>query len=232
MFTFEYLPGIRNVIADKESRVMKDFSEWKLNRKFFFKITSCFGSPEIDLFASRVLYQLPVYISWKQDPYSNSQDAFQSKWKYRLSYASPSFCMIGLREGLERSKLFNTNHPRLASATLVSQTTTDECGVSNVTLKVLKTPYKPFREPSSPDRKQYLDISGLVSFSENLETKGISKKASDLISSSRRPGTISHYESSLRKWVCWCNRKKVSPNKCEIKFIFDFLASLFDEGFQ
>ena len=93
--TFEYLPGIQNVIADKESRVMKDFSEWKLNRKNFLKITSYFGWPEIDLFASRVLHQLPVYISWKQDPYSRSQDAFQSKWKYKLSYAFPPFCLIG-----------------------------------------------------------------------------------------------------------------------------------------
>ncbi|MEO0684124.1 MAG: hypothetical protein AAFY76_03515 [Cyanobacteria bacterium J06649_11] len=138
----------------------------------------------------------------------------------------------GFRESSERSKLFNTNHPRVASATLVSQTTTDECGMSNLTPKVLKTPYKSFGESSSPDRKQYLKISGLAGFRENLETKGISKAASDLISSSRRPGTISHYESSWRKWVCWCNRKKVSPTKCDIKFILDFLASLFEEGLQ
>ena len=102
----------------------------------------------------------------------------------------------GFRESSERSKLFNTNHPRVASATLVSQTTTDECGMSNLTPKVLKTPHKSFEESSSPDRKQYLKISGLAGFRENLETKGISKAASNLISSSRRPGTISHYESS------------------------------------
>ena len=167
---------------------MKDFSEWKLNRKIFLKIASCFRWPEIDLFASIVSHQLPVYISWKQDPYSHSQDAFQSIWK--LSDRE------GFRKSSERSKLFNTNHPRVTSATLVSQTTTDECGMSNLTPKVLKTPYKSFGESSSPDRKQYLKISGLAGFRENLETKGISKAASDLISSSRRPDTISHYESS------------------------------------
>ena len=35
MITLEYLPGVSNIIADTESRVMKDFSEWKLNRKYF-----------------------------------------------------------------------------------------------------------------------------------------------------------------------------------------------------
>ena len=104
--------------------------------------------------------------------------------------------------------------------------------MSNLTPKVLKTPYKSLGESSSPDRKQYLKISSLAGFRENLETKRISKAASNLISSSRRPGVISPYESSWRKWVCWCNRKKVSPTKCDIKFVLHFLASLFEEGLQ
>ena len=49
---------------------------------------------QIDLFASRMSHQLPTYISWKLDPYSQGRDAFQISWINKKRYAFAPFCLI------------------------------------------------------------------------------------------------------------------------------------------
>ena len=95
ILTAEHLPSHLNVEADYESRHVSDSSEWKLNRSVFRQVCSHLGSPEIDLFASRVSKQLPKYMSWKADPFSLGRDAFQTCWGQGLNYAFPPFCLIG-----------------------------------------------------------------------------------------------------------------------------------------
>ena len=68
--TAEYLPGLLSEEADTQSRTVRDASEWKVNPRIFLKIYKYRGTPEIDLFASRISHQLLTYISWKLDPYS------------------------------------------------------------------------------------------------------------------------------------------------------------------
>ena len=94
MLTAENLPGVLNVEADRESR-LKDSSEWKLNPGIFKKICQLRGTPDIDLFASRVSNQVPAYYSWKIDPFSKGQDAFQQDWRFLRGYAFPPFSLIG-----------------------------------------------------------------------------------------------------------------------------------------
>ena len=53
-----HIPGKVNVEADKMSRVFNDNNEWKLNTKMFQNIFDQFPNLEIDLFASRVNFQL------------------------------------------------------------------------------------------------------------------------------------------------------------------------------
>ena len=55
--TSEYFPGLLNVEADTQCRTVRDAGE-------------CWGTLEIDLFASSISHQLPTHISWKLDPYS------------------------------------------------------------------------------------------------------------------------------------------------------------------
>ena len=43
-----------NVEADRESRQSRDSSEWKLNPTIFMNLCQIRGTPEVDLFASRV----------------------------------------------------------------------------------------------------------------------------------------------------------------------------------
>ena len=78
-----------------QSRSMKDSTEWKPKPQIFQALRNLRGTPDIDLFASRVSHQLPCYISWKLDPFSKGRDAFQISWKYLKGYAFPPFSLIG-----------------------------------------------------------------------------------------------------------------------------------------
>ena len=60
----------------------------------------------------------------------------------------------------------------------------------------------------------------------------ISERASNLILLSRREGTNSNYCSSWNKWASWCDKQKVDPFRCTLKWVLDFLAKLFDQGYQ
>ena len=90
-----YLPGCKNVEADAESRVFNDRTEWMLDPQIFKRITNKFGSPEIDLFASRLNKQYAKYSSWRPDPEALFVDAFSVNWNNLFFYAFPPFSLIG-----------------------------------------------------------------------------------------------------------------------------------------
>ncbi|XP_041482721.1 uncharacterized protein LOC121429644 [Lytechinus variegatus] len=92
--SISYIPGKLNVEADKLSRKFNDRTEWTLDKQAFNQITHYFGSPDIDLFASRLNNQLPRYVSWLPDPSAFSVDAFSLNWAKFNFYAFPPFCLI------------------------------------------------------------------------------------------------------------------------------------------
>ena len=74
----EHLPGVLNLRADKEFRVVTDPSDWKLNPAFF-----------------KILVQLPHFVSWKPDPQAIATDAFLMNWRDFRGYAFPPFALVG-----------------------------------------------------------------------------------------------------------------------------------------
>ena len=76
-----HIPGIFYKVADTESRKHEYNLEWKLNEIYFQQIPHWFGkSPEIDLFASRINYQIKPFISYKPDPEAFAVNAFLLNW--------------------------------------------------------------------------------------------------------------------------------------------------------
>lgn len=71
-----------------------DSSEWKLCPKVFSVLCQKMGTPQIDLFASRLTNQLPQYFAWRPDPFSRGTDAMQQIWPQEFLYAFPPFCLI------------------------------------------------------------------------------------------------------------------------------------------
>lgn len=92
----EHLPGSRNVVADRASRVFHDGTEWTLDPKCFEYIVNFFREPCIDLFASRLNHKCPDYISWKPDPGALYTNAFSISWADKFFYAFPPFTLINL----------------------------------------------------------------------------------------------------------------------------------------
>lgn len=95
VITAEHLPGRLNTVADQESRMRGDSSEWILSSAVFRRVMAVLGPCQVDLFASRLSAQLPQYMSWKLDPGSIATDALSQSWKEIKGYAFPPFSLIG-----------------------------------------------------------------------------------------------------------------------------------------
>ena len=89
-----HIPGRLNVEADRQSRLNHDNKEWKLRPDLFQDLVSLWGTPNIDLFASRLNYQVKPYVSWKRDPEAFAVDAFTIPWQSGF-YAFPPFSLLG-----------------------------------------------------------------------------------------------------------------------------------------
>ena len=63
----EHIPGAENIQADWESCHLTHSSDWKLHRGVFLSLEDRLGPFSIDLFASRMNAQLPMYCSWRQN---------------------------------------------------------------------------------------------------------------------------------------------------------------------
>ena len=60
-----HVPGKSNSLADRESRVFVDNSDWMLDPRL---IRPFLRDRRTDLFASRLTHQLPNHVSWRPDP--------------------------------------------------------------------------------------------------------------------------------------------------------------------
>ena len=91
-----YLPGQNNVLADLLSRRDQAIAtEWTLHRQVAKALLSAWGSPSIDLFASRLNAQLPIYCSLVPDDQAALEDAFWYPWDNLDVYAFPPFALLG-----------------------------------------------------------------------------------------------------------------------------------------
>ena len=93
--TAQHIPGVSNTVADWESRMERDRSDWMLAPQVFQRINNALGPLEVDLFASRLTYQLPQFFSWRPDPQAVAVDAFQQDWSQLRGYANPPWCLVG-----------------------------------------------------------------------------------------------------------------------------------------
>lgn len=89
-----HIPGILNVLADFKSRCFKQQVEWEIAPAIFQDICKQFGTPDIDLFASRLNHKLPLYVSWEPDPGCWKVDAFAFPWIDMFYYCFPPFRLL------------------------------------------------------------------------------------------------------------------------------------------
>ena len=92
--TASHIPGSLNTTADRLSREHRAELEWKLHPELFKEIIHLFGPFDIDLFASRVNFQIKPYVSWNPDPEALFINAFNMSWSQLFGYAFPPFSLI------------------------------------------------------------------------------------------------------------------------------------------
>ena len=89
-----HICGKLNVLADQLSRTVIKPTEWSLN---FFVVQSIFqtwGCQLMDLFASDLNHQTPLYCSWFPSPQAFAMDALSIPWANMFAYAFPPICLI------------------------------------------------------------------------------------------------------------------------------------------
>ena len=130
------------------------------------------------------------------------------------------------------SREVNLNNTVVANTTMV-RTTFESLNSKTSTAPSKAQHSQKSSRIESPSRKTGIaKTSGLENFRNSLQMEGISNRAATLISQARREGSLANYESSFQKWTSWCHRDKVDPFQAPLNKILDFLADLFDKGYQ
>ena len=93
--TCAHIPGVENIVPDKESRKEYKQAEWMLDKGHYLHCLQLFGfTPTIDCFASRINSQHEHYASRRPDPYAKVVDAFSFNWNTEKCYMFPPFSIV------------------------------------------------------------------------------------------------------------------------------------------
>ena len=90
-----HLPGVMNMLADRESRASVQLADAQLHPHFFAQIESHWGPHSMDLFSTFQNRQLRRYASWKPQPGAVWVDSMRHPWLRENGWANPPFSLIG-----------------------------------------------------------------------------------------------------------------------------------------
>ena len=88
------------------------------------------------------------------------------------------------------------------------------------------------RGTSPNDSKQIASTSRVACLRRSYQTMSISEEVKKLLLSSWGKGTQKSYDSAWNKWVSWCLEREVDPFSAPLTAVLDFLAWMFQKGFQ
>ena len=74
---------------------MKDRADWTQCPAVFYQVNQRLDPLEVDLFVSRLTYQLCKHASWRPDPMAMATDAFTLDWAEFRGFANPPWNLIG-----------------------------------------------------------------------------------------------------------------------------------------
>ena len=195
----------------------------------FQGLVQLMGNPVADLLASRLNHQLPRYIAWRLDPFSQGTDSMHQDWSQDYLYASPLFCLISkILQKVGQERVPST----LAHATLVFIPSSNVNRNTNYPRNNKQSSQRSFRGKTFLDHQQNSKVSSMENIKERLSLPGVLGAASSLIANPRRSSYTGNYESAQRKWVGWCRRRQIDPVQCDITPILDFLGELLDGGYE
>jgi hypothetical protein len=88
-----YIPSEENLQADAASRFQL-VPDWHLNVNVFHQISTLWGTPQIDLFASRQPAQVARFMSWWAADSPEAINALSMRWDFRLAFLFPPIPLL------------------------------------------------------------------------------------------------------------------------------------------
>ena len=89
-----HIPGKQNTEVDRESQLPRKETEWTLQSHFLMLLLKLGVTPNVDLFASRLNFQLKPCVAYQPDPEAHAMNAFHISWKGYTFYAFPPLSVI------------------------------------------------------------------------------------------------------------------------------------------
>ena len=224
-----HIPGSKNIQARKESRVLKESTEWSLSQGVFNAIQERWGMFDIDLFASRLNFKVPQYVLWRPDPGAQFINAFLMIWKPHYFYAFPPFsllatCLQNIEQDQSTGILIVPMWPTQPWFTLLLNLLIDNPLVLPQTDSLLFLPQSP--QQCSSSSQQTVAINGLQSIRESFQQRTISSKATNTILQSLSTGTQKQYAPYIKKWHDFCSKWKVNSYSPPLKYSAGFPSQL------
>ena len=200
--------GCLNVMADLLSRSNQvQSTEWSLHPQVFKQICQRWFTPHVDLFATYLNHNLPLYVSPIPDPKAWDIDALNINWTDLTAYAYPPTALLHRVIQNKAMQLSDhTNSPRLARDALVlgpsaalNRDPTAAPGVDNTPQAVpqLRVP----QQPAAPQPPR------LVSRSGQLQEQGFSVEVAERIAAPQRSSTRTIYKSQWALFEKMVQRK-------------------------
>ena len=193
------------------------------------ELCELFGTPEIDLFASRLNAKLSVYCSFQADPFSTYVDAFSIDWgRFSLSYLFPPFSTVLAGNSNGQSKKFSDSS-FVANSTLVhffnENFNPHASGASQNEENSDTSSY----EFSSPIVKK-VSVDSMSCVRKCFRDKGFSELATKVIMSSWRTGTKKQYQTYISRWLQYCHRKQIDSLSAALIGVIHFLTEQYEAG--
>ena len=203
---------------------------------FYFRNRPYLGPLFLDLFASRPLSQLPLFVSWRLDPPGSGHRCLCSGLEHpsrEIVCANPPWSLIGRVLSLLHSQGVQELVP-------VAQVWKAQAWYTMLLQLLVRVS---ILIPRLPDTIQSVWLNNLPDITPQLampvnyihqqcEGSYLSQTATDLVLSSWMDKSTKSYNSSLRKRASWCAEWNKNPISDPISDIADFLAKLYKKGYQ
>ena len=171
-------------------------------------------NPSIDLFASRLNKQFPIFCSWKPDPDAWKIDAFSfpsSSKSHTRQVSEPSSCdtLVAFSTMVSPSEKFSHYTATISEGN--------------------KTDFSPSSLRGSPPLMETAEASCMGCLRRQKNELTLFKDVRDVLAQSVRPGTSSQYNSCWQYFVNWCISRETYPAEAPLAEVLEFLSHLFRE---
>ncbi|CAJ0950626.1 unnamed protein product [Ranitomeya imitator] len=206
-----HIPGVENWAADFLSRKGLAAGEWSLHPEVFHQICLQWGTPDVDLTASRVNRKVPQFVSRSRDPLAVGVDALAIPWsQFELPYLFPPLPLL--------PKLLKKIKAEGVPVILIAPDWPRRAWFAELVNLLADAPLAPSRQARSavpgsdlPPEFSVAQFNGVAVETAVLRASGLSDRVIHTMIQARKPSSSRIYYRTWKAYFRWCesNRDKV-----------------------